>query len=72
MPRTLTKDEIFELPVAERMKLIATLWDSINPNELPIPQSHQRALDESLGDYRRDPDEGRAWDQVRDDLFPKR
>ena len=72
MSRTLTKDEIFDLPVAERLHLIETLWDSINPNDLPLPESHQRALDEALADYRRDPDEGRSWVEVRDELFPKR
>ncbi len=56
MSRTLTKDEIFDLPVAD----------------LPLPESHQRALDEALADYRRDPDEGRSWVEVRDELFPKR
>lgn len=72
MTRTLTKDEILDLPVAERLQLIETIWDSINPNELPIPASHQRALDEALADYRRDPDAGHQWDEVRDELFPRR
>lgn len=72
MARTLTKDEIFDLPVAERLHLIGTLWDSINPNDLPLPESHLVALDEALADYRRDPDEGRPWVEVRDELFPKR
>lgn len=72
MTRTLTKDEIFELPVPERLQLIETLWDSIDPNDLPLPEGHRFALDESLADYERDPDEGQSWDQVRDELFPKR
>ncbi|MGZ8853667.1 MAG: addiction module protein [Thermoanaerobaculia bacterium] len=72
MTRTLTKDEIFDLPVSERLHLIETLWDSINPNDLPVPESHQRALDEALAEYRGNPDEGRPWDEVRDELFPKR
>jgi putative addiction module component (TIGR02574 family) len=71
MARTLSKDEIFELPVEERLLLIETLWDSIDPNELPLPESHRRALDQSLADYRRDPEEGSAWSDVRDELFPK-
>jgi putative addiction module component (TIGR02574 family) len=72
MTRTLTKDEIFDLPVSERLHLIESLWESINPNDLPVPESHQRALDAALADYRRNPDEGRSWDEVRDELFPKR
>ena len=69
MARTLTKDEIFDLSVAERIDLIETLWDSIDPNQLPLPESHRRALDEALADGR---DEGRPWDEVRDELFPRR
>lgn len=72
MTRTLTKDEIFDLPVSERLHLIETLWDSINPNGLPVPESHQRALDAALADHRSNPDEGRPWDEVREELFPKR
>src|ERR1043165_7767581 len=45
LARTLTKDEIFDLPVDERLHLIETLWDSIDPHEIPLPESHRRALD---------------------------
>ena len=72
MARTLTKDEISSLPVEERLELIATLWDSIPPNEVAVPESHRRALDAALQDYERDPDAGRSWEEVRDELFPKR
>ncbi len=72
MARTLTNDEISDLTVGERIDLIESLWNSIDPNQLPLPESHRRALDEALAGYRRDPDEGRSWDEVRNDLFPKR
>lgn len=72
MTRTLTKDEIFELPLEERLLLIERLWDSIDPEQLPLPDSHRRALDQSLADYRRDPEEGSSWSEVRAELFPKR
>lgn len=72
MARTLTKDEIFDLPVEERLHLIETLWDSIDPQRLPLPESHRRVLDESLADHGHDPEEGRSWEDVRDELFPKR
>jgi putative addiction module component (TIGR02574 family) len=72
MPKTLTHDEIFEMPVSERLHLIETLWDSIDANDLPVPESHLRALDAALADYQRNPDEGQPWDEVRDELFPRR
>ena len=72
MARTLTKDEIFDLPVEERLHLIETLWDSIDPHQLPLPESHRHALDDALTGYRRDPEAGQSWNDVRDELFPKR
>lgn len=67
-----TRDQIAELSIADRIRLIETIWDTIDPDSLSVPESHQRALDESLADYRRDPLEGRSWDEIRDDLFPKK
>lgn len=72
MAKTLTRDEIFSLPIEERLELIATLWDSIPPDQLPLPEAHRRALDEALQEYERDPDAGQSWHEVRDELFPKR
>lgn len=72
MARSLTKEEIFALPPAERLRLIETLWDSLNSDQLPLPESHERAIDEALAEYRRNPEEGRSWDEVRDELFPKK
>jgi len=68
MARTLTNDEIVDLTVTERIELIETLWNSIDPNQLPIPESHRRALDEAIADYRRDPEEGRSWNEVRNEF----
>ena len=71
MGKTLTREEIFELSVPERLQLIETLWDSISPNDLPLPESHKSALDQSLLEYESDRESGRSWDKVRDDLFRK-
>jgi putative addiction module component (TIGR02574 family) len=70
--RTLTKQEISDLPIAERIRLISELWDSIPPENLPVPDSHRQALDESLREHAENPNDGRAWSEVRDDLFPKK
>ena len=72
MARTLSKDEISALPIADRIELIADLWDSIDPQSLPVPESHHRALDEALRDHAKNPRAGESWDRVRDDLFPKK
>lgn len=72
MPRTLTKDEISNLPIAERLRLISELWDSIPPDEVPVPESHRRSLDEALRLHTANPNSNRPWDEVRDELFPKK
>lgn len=69
--RTLTKDEIASLSIDDRIRLIETIWDSIDPDQLPVPESHRRALDQSLHDVEQHEDEGRAWDEIRDELFPE-
>jgi putative addiction module component (TIGR02574 family) len=72
MARTLTKDEISKLPTGERLDLIAELWDSLSPSEVPVPESHRRALDEALGDYQHDPNAGQPWNEVKKDLRRKK
>jgi putative addiction module component (TIGR02574 family) len=72
MARILTKAEISKLSSRERLDLISKLWDSLSANEVPLPDSHRRALDEALDDYKRDPEAGRPWQEVRDELFRKK
>ncbi|HSP14276.1 MAG TPA: addiction module protein [Thermoanaerobaculia bacterium] len=72
MSRTLTKDEISSLPIPERLRLISELWDSIPPEQVPVPESHRRALDEAPREHEANPQSARSWDEVRDALFPKK
>jgi putative addiction module component (TIGR02574 family) len=72
MTRTLTKEEIFELPVEARLHLIETIWDSMSPMDVAVPESHKRALDAALEDFRHDPDSGDSWDEVRSDFTRQR
>jgi putative addiction module component (TIGR02574 family) len=72
MARILTKDEISKLAVGERLDLISELWDSLSPNEIPLPEAHRRALDEAFDEYQRDPEAGRSCQEIRDELFRKK
>ena len=72
MARTLTKEEISELPVATRLELLETIWDSISPADVPVPESHKRLLDLALEDFAQNPDEGATWEEVREELFRRR
>ena len=72
MGRTLSKEEIFELSTDERLHLIESLWDSLSPHEVPVPDWHQEVLEERIKDQRRNPDDSISWEELKDELFPKR
>lgn len=72
MARTLTKEEIFELTVEERLHLIETLWDSVSPAEVPVPEWHKQITEERLEDLRRNPDDSVSWEELKDEFFPRR
>ena len=72
MPRILTKQEIFNLTAEERLQLIESLWDSLSPSEVPLPEWHKQLIDQRLEDHRRNPDDSSSWEELRDELFPSR
>jgi len=55
--------EINRLTPAEKLRLIEELWDTLaqNPENLPIPPEHARALAEDEAAYRADPAAGVPW-----------
>lgn len=72
MARTLTKEEIFELSAEERLHLIESLWDSLSPGEVPVPEWHRQLIEERLEDQRRNPDDSVSWEELKAELFPER
>ncbi len=58
--------EILELPVAERMRLVEAIWDSISaaPESLPLTQWQREELDRRLADYEADPTSGSTLEEV--------
>lgn len=72
MGRTLSKEEIFELSTEERLHLIESLWDSLSPDDVPVPGWHEEILEERLEDHRRNPDDSVSWEELKNELFPGR
>ncbi len=62
-----------DAPNEQRIAFVQELWDRIaaHPNQVPLPPEHQRILEERLAAYRADPQPGRAWSEVRDELLAK-
>ena len=59
--------ELLKLPVAERIKLVAAIWDSIAaaPDALDLTQAERDELDRRWDAYERDPSLGSPWAEVR-------
>ena len=59
--------EILELPVAERIRLVELIWDSIAavPEAISISEELKAELDRRLAEFEADPDAGSPWEEVR-------
>ena len=63
----------FSLPIAERIKLVEALWDSIAREQatLSIPLEHKKELDLRLTAYNKDGLKGRLSHEVLADIWKK-
>lgn len=61
------------VPKDDRIAFVQELWDRIaqDPERLPIPKEHKRILDERLDAYEANPEPGRPWSEVRDQILSK-
>jgi putative addiction module component (TIGR02574 family) len=58
--------EILALPVAERVRLVEAIWDSISaaPEALPLTESQKRELDRRLAEFEANSEEGSSLEEV--------
>ena len=58
---------IDRLSVADRLRLVEEIWDSIadSVDSMDIPQSHKDELDRRLAAMRDDPRSGSTWEEVK-------
>ena len=66
--------ELETLPIPERVQLVEDLWDSIARSnaEIPIPQWQKDELARRKQNHLHNPDSGRTWDQVKQDVLRSR
>ncbi len=59
-----------ELQVEEKIDYVQSLWERIlaTPQQVPVPNWHLRVLDERLAAYRTEPEQGKTWEQVREEV----
>ncbi len=65
--------EFRELSAKARIEYVQDLWDFIakTPDQVPIPESHKRVLDQRLAAYQSDPNQVKPWVQIRDNILKK-
>ncbi len=65
------KAELRTLSQAERILLVEEIWDGIaaEPQGVPISPAQRAELDRRLNALEANPDPGRPWDEVRDELL---
>jgi putative addiction module component (TIGR02574 family) len=63
--------EFRALSPAERILLVEELWDRIaaEPNAVPLTPAQRAELDRRLNGLEKNPDAGRPWSEVRDELL---
>lgn len=66
--RPLPVAEILELPVAERIRLVQLIWESIAavPEAVPVSDELQAELGRRLAELEADPEAGIPWEEVRE------
>ena len=62
--------DIEALSQSERILLAEKLWDSVAENEdsLEITAAQKKVLEERLAAYKKSPNEGLSWEDVKDEM----
>jgi len=64
-------DELLELPVADRLRLVEEIWESIvaAPESLALSDAQRRELDRRLKLHQENPEAAEPWESIRSRLF---
>lgn len=65
MATTMQDLGIDQFSAEQRLHLLGEIWDSLELEEVPIPESHQAELDRRLASAEADPGASRPWEEVR-------
>jgi putative addiction module component (TIGR02574 family) len=69
--KPITVNDLLGLPVAERLRLVEDLWDSIAevPEAIELSEQQRTELDKRLAAYHNDPESGSPWIEVKDRIL---
>jgi len=63
-------DEILDLPVADRLRAVEEIWESIvaAPESLPLSESQRRELERRVKLHQEHPEAAQPWASIRSRL----
>jgi putative addiction module component (TIGR02574 family) len=69
--KPITVNDLLELPVSERLRLVEDLWDSIAevPEAIELSEDQRADLDRRLEAYHKDPETGSPWNEVKERIL---
>jgi putative addiction module component (TIGR02574 family) len=65
------REELFNLPVEEKLKLVQALWDRIDEDLLPVTEEEIKFAQERLELHKQKPSEGLSWSEVKKKITRK-
>jgi putative addiction module component (TIGR02574 family) len=65
--------ETLELPISERIEIVAEIWDSIakNPDDIEVNKATLELLRKRLSEHKTDPEDGSPWEEVKSRILNK-
>lgn len=69
---TINLESVFELPVAERIRIVEEIWDSIEEDtsfSVQLSPEQRVELHRRLAAHRENPSSSIPWQEVRESLF---
>jgi putative addiction module component (TIGR02574 family) len=69
--KPLTLDEVLQLPVPERIRIVEVIWDSIadTPEAVELTDEQKAELDRRLENLEKSPNAGAPWSEVRERIW---
>jgi len=69
--KSITLEEVLQLPVPERIRIVETIWDSIAdaPEALELSDEQKVELDQRLESLAKNAEAGSTWAEVRDRMW---
>jgi putative addiction module component (TIGR02574 family) len=65
------REELFNLPVEEKLELVEALWNRIDEDLLPVPEEEMQFAQERLELHKQNPSEGLSWLEIKKKIIEK-